>query len=155
MLGDSVPGTNWGPPITRAGFRGLGDLDFRLGQQGPFFRLGAGVSSRLSAWLAQRSRGELRARWHGYAGKVTACSWSKRGQPRPSSHLPSARPPLLTGPIAHTGLGRPAKPGRGPAAALLTHNPVAQQLLTLGLIKSISPSILIQLLSTAIRWVTE
>lgn len=29
------------------------------------------------------------------------------------------------------------------------------QLLTLGLIKSISPSILIQLLSTAIRWVIE
>lgn len=40
-------------------------------------------------------------------------------------------------------------------AALLTRKPVALQLLTLGLIKSISPSILIQVLSTAIRRVTE
>lgn len=65
------------------------------------------------------------------------------------------QPPMLTSTIALLASDSAAKPWRARVAALLTHKPVAQQLLTLRLIKSISPSILIQVLSTAIRWVTE
>lgn len=62
---------------------------------------------------------------------------------------------MLTSTIAPLASDSQQSPGELGVAALLTRKPVALQLLTLGLIKSISPSILIQVLSTAIRRVTE
>lgn len=80
----------------------------------------------------------------------------ERGQPRLNTALPVfIQPPVLTSTIAPLASDSQQSPGELGVAALLTHKPVAQQLLTLGLIKSISPSILIQVLSTAIRRVTE
>lgn len=135
----------------RTGWTG-GNLDAGLGQEDACLQAGVevgGVVVALSPQLlpAQISRQESRARWHGQADKVTGCS-QRRGAVgpggAPASLLPGRLCPHLSSKARERTGSRSinAKTG-GP------------QLLTLGLIKSISPSILIQLLSTAIRWVIE
>lgn len=118
----------------------------------PVFRLGAevgGVVVALSpqALPAHISRQESRARWHGQADKATGCS-QRRGAVGPGG----APAFLLPGHLC-PHLSSKARERTGSRS--INAKTGGPQLLTLGLIKSISPSILIQLLSTAIRWVIE
>lgn len=98
-----------------------GDLDAGLGQQDDCLQAGGrggGVVVALSPQLlpAQISRQESRARWHGQADKAALRGeeqWAQVEPPRPFC-------------LATSAPTSPAKPGRGPAATLLTQKRVAR-----------------------------